>query len=102
MTSSVWKYLEVGRENYNVKTGTCARPSFAATEAVQTDSGYTCKIDMNKSVRGRFGLGLLIDWVMLTPKTCNKTCNKTLIVIVIAFYLNTYASSSFWLRSSRI
>ena len=23
MTSSVWKYLEVGRENYNVKTGTC-------------------------------------------------------------------------------
>ena len=51
----------------------CARPGFDATEAVQTDSGYTCKIDMNKSVRGRFGLGLLIDWVMLTPKTCNKT-----------------------------
>ena len=63
----------------------CARPSFDATEAVQTISGYTCKIDMNKSVRGRFGLGLLIDWVMLTPKTCNKT------LIVIAFYLNTYA-----------
>ena len=66
----------------------CARPSFAATEAVQTDSGYTCKIDMNKSLRGRFGLGLLIDWVMLTPKTCNKT------LIVIAFYLNTYAFGS--------
>ena len=65
----------------------CARPSFAATEAVQTDSGYTCKIDMNKSVRGRFGLGLLIDWVMLTPKTRNIT------LIVIAFYLNTYAFS---------
>ena len=63
----------------------CARASFAATEAVQTDSGYTCKIDMDKSVRGRFGLGLLIDWVMLTPKTRNKT------LIVIAFYLNTYA-----------
>ena len=63
----------------------CARPSFAATEAVQTDSGYTCKIDMNKSVRGRFGLGLIIVWVMFTPKTRNKT------LIVIAFYLNTYA-----------
>ena len=63
----------------------CARPSFAATEAVQTDSGYTCKIDMNKSVRGRFGLGLLIDWVMLTPKTRNKT------LMVIAFYLTTCA-----------
>ena len=50
----------------------CARPSFAATEAVQTDSGYTYKIDMNKSVRRRLGLGLLIDWVMLTPKTRNK------------------------------
>ena len=37
----------------------CARPSFTPTEAVLTDSGYTCKIDMNKSVRGRFGLGLL-------------------------------------------
>ena len=63
----------------------CVRPSFAATEAVQTDSGYTCKIDMNKSVRRRLGLGLLIDWVMLTPKTSNKT------QIVIAFDLNTYA-----------
>ena len=65
-----------------------ARPSFDATEAVQTNSGYTCKIDMNKSVRGRFGLRLLIDWVMLTPKTRNKT------LIVIAFYLNTYAFGS--------